>query len=803
MDDKKKPSFLDDIASEKPESFNEEVFMKTKKNYIPTIIFTIIALIVFAVIYVTMTKGAEIPDMAGWSQPEVYAWANTNNAIVVANEVYDMDIEQGILIQQQETVGTKIRRNGTITVTFSKGPNPTESIDFPDVKDMTLEEIKDWIDENKLTGVTIKEENNDTFEKGTVINYDFQDGNENNFVRKNRVKIYVSLGPEELKDTITVPDFSNKTKSEVVRWATSNKIEVEYEEAYNEYVDNGKVVDQDVSGNMKMKRDHKLVITMSLGEPIIVPNFIGLTLKEASEMAELRKVKIYSINEISTKPEGTVLEQDIDAGSTINGQQLITLKVATENENVTLPNFVGLEKSEANTLAGIYDVKTFFVTKTSTEEEGIVIEQSIASGVTIDKETLVTIYVSSGDVSVPEFVGMKKQEAELLADTENVTLVFDVEPTADYENDTIISQSVEAGNTVSSSTKVMLTVAENNGVKVPNFNTMTKAQVELWASQNNTEVSIIEAYSDVVAIGNLFNQNYIDDYVPGDSKLTVYLSLGKVPVEDFFGKTKIDLYSWQKDVNDNGGFITVNIYEDNNSSQPAGTIVKQTVKNDLVSTHSSLDFWISTANINNSIPDLTNMAINLAEDWCIDNGIKYEVVEKYSDDVEKGVLFGQNYMNQALPSGETLELYKSIGRIFFPNFPSKKAVVSWVNKANLNGAKITLVYEYDSTTNDKADTVLGQEFMQEYIDVGTTVHITLKAPSTIEIPDVVGKSLSEAKQLMEDNHLEVKITYVYVNEENAIKFPKNTIIGQSQEGEVSFDERSVIDLTVSNGAKYD
>ncbi len=803
MEEKKK-SFLDDLAAEKPESFNEEVFIKSKRNYVPLIILSTLAIIIFSVLYFTFTKGSLVPDMTDWKEQEVYAWANANHGTVVKEDAYSLETADGILISQDIAPGAKLRRNGTLKVVISRGPDPNEEINFPDIKSMNLDDIETWISDNQLQGVTIKKENNSVFDKDTVISYEFTDGSESNFLRKNRMKIYVSLGKEELKDTITVPNLSGKVKGDVIGWASENNIDVEVLEDYNEYVEYGKVYHQSIEGNTKMKRDDKLTVTLSLGKAIIVPSFVGLQRDEALDIAKLDNMELFFKNQISTKKEGTIISQDIEPGTTVSSKELVTITVAASSDMVIVPDLVGLDQSEASTLASLYNIRTFFVTKSSTEKSGKVIDQSHSKGTSISSETLVTIYVSSGDVSLPDFVGLSKDDAGLLAEEFDLTLIFKEEDSASVVKDQILSQSIDPETVIDKDTKLILTIANNNGHIVPNFDSMTRTQVELWASSHDTPIQFVEEYSNYAESGVCFKQNYENQYLPGNESLLVYQSLGRIPISDFTGQSKITLGEWLNEVNSKGGNIDLNILTSTSTTKPQGTIVGQSIVNDYVLTGTRIDVWVAGSSINNTIPDFTGLKEEKAIEWCDNNNVNYSIVDRYSSDYPKERICGQNITGKSLSTGEPLLLYRSIGPLYMPSFVGrgKADLVKWINEQNLLGAGITLDFTYVYSGNNYKDIVNNQSVSQENIDTDSILRVVLTAPEYVDVPDFTNMTLSDAIEKLESMDVKYETKYIYVSESAAVDAPKDTIINQSSSGEMKFQGHEPIVFTVSNGAKY-
>ncbi len=802
MDENKK-SFLDDLAAEKPESFNEEVFIKSKRNYVPIIVLSTLVIAIFGILYFTFTKGSVVPDMTDWKEQEVYAWANANHGTIVKEDTYSLDIPEGILISQDIAAGKKLRRNGTLKVTISRGADPNEKINFPDIKAMNLKEIESWIEDNQLQGVTVKKENNSVFEKDSVISYEFTDGSESNFLRKNRLKIFVSLGKEELKDTITVPNLTGKLKGDVIQWASEYNIDVEILEDYNEYVEYGKVYHQSIEGNTKMKRDDKLTITLSLGKAIIVPSFVGLHRDEALDIAKLNNMELFFKNQISSKKEGTIIEQDVEPGSKVSSKELITITVAATSDMIIVPNLVGLDQSEASTLASLYNMKTFFVTKSSTEKSGKVIEQSHSSGSNISSDTLVTIYVSSGDIALPDFIGLSKNEADLIADENDLSIIFKEENSSTIAKDEILEQSIMPKTIISKDTKLILTVADNNGHLVPDFSSMTKNEIEAWASSHDTNIKFVEEYSNTVPLGQCFKQNYINSYVPSNDSLLVSESLGLVPIDNFQNKSKLELSEWLNEVNAKGGQLTINTFYSYDSTQPEGTVVDQSVINDFITTGSTIDVWVAASNVNNTVPDFTWVPTIKATEWCNTNGVSYKVIERYSSDITFGYILGQNITNQAISSGESLVLYQSIGPLKISSFVgrTKQELLTWVNNANLAGANINLSFDYSYKRNYIKDLVLSQSIKPGDSVLNSDLSVVISSEEYMKIPDFTNMQLSEAIQILNDLGLEYETQYLYVSEAASSLSPVGTVLSQNITGEIKYEEIDTITLSVSRGSK--
>jgi beta-lactam-binding protein with PASTA domain len=805
MDHNLKPnkSFIDNLAPEKPESFEEEVFVKQKKNYIPTIIVTLVILIVGSVLFTTFTKGSTMPDMTGWTENDAYNWAKTNNATIVRKDIYSLTHENGMLISQLESEGTKINRNGAINLTFSKGADPNELIAFPDLKEMTLQQVNQWINDNKLAGVYIVKENSTVFEKDTVINYELIDGSESSFIRKNRLKIYISLGSKEMSETVVVPDFSGKTKGDIVKWAKDNSIEVSYQEQFDDYVAYGQVVTQSIASQTKMKRTDPLEVTISLGKEITVPSFVGITRNEATNLATLYGITIHFTAQVSTKESGTILDQDIAPSTSIHEKQLLTLTVATTSETVVIPNFVGLSSSEASALAGLHGISTFTVTADSTEKAGQIISQSVSVGSRLSKSDYITLTVSSGDLLIPDFTQLTRNEADVVAREQGISIQYNEVKTVEYDNHTIISQNKASGSAIPSTTTVILDVTVNSGVTVPDFSTMSKTEAEIWASNHSVQLSIIEEYSDTYEAGLFYNQNYKHQILPSDESLLVYRSLGKLGITDYTDQKKLDIINWQTDVNLKGASVTLEFIVVEDSIKPKGTITDQSIKSDTIILNQHITVWVSGNEQTVTVPDFSAVQESTLIAWCNNNQVNYIIEDRYSDDYVEGILFGQNYKNTSIPAGDKLIIYRSIGKLRIGNFvgKTKAEIEGFFNDANLKGANLEVVYGSKTSYSIPKGNILEQSVMSNYIQLGSKVSIILSAGKEVQMPELTGRSVDQAIELLESLDMEYSISYEYSEIHNGkALYSMNTVMSQSVKERSLVSQSKVIVIVVSLGA---
>ncbi|MFZ7120329.1 MAG: PASTA domain-containing protein [Eubacteriaceae bacterium] len=479
MSDKK--SFLESIAmdSEKPESFSEESFENvdpniTKKKYIGIGVALVVLIIaVSSIMYIT--SRVTVPDMTGWDINEAYEWAQKNSINLVINDIYDFDVEEDMLISQEEESDKKIKKNSSMTITVSLGPDGDESIEFPEIETMTASEIESWIEENKLSGAKIETEYSDLVEKDSVISYELLDGTEDDFKRKSRVTISISDGAEELSETVTVPDFSNGQVAQVITWGSENDVSINIEEVFDEYVNSGLVVYQSVTKETEMMRTDELTVKVSKGEAITVPNFTSMEKTQAEEWAKSNNVTLTIRERYSDSyNSGKIYSQSVSSGKKIvSGDEIV---IYYSLGKVDVSSFIGKTKLDILQWRDAVNENHGSITVVFSEEYGEsgtygkIVEQSVYDEI-VETGTTINVVISKGmKIVVPDLSSKTENEVNEIAKEMGLRCLFDYQyselinpedSTSDavVEKGKVISQSISANTIISDNDKVTVVIS--------------------------------------------------------------------------------------------------------------------------------------------------------------------------------------------------------------------------------------------------------------------------------------------------------------------------------------------------------
>jgi hypothetical protein len=200
---------------------------------------------------------------------------------------------------------------------------------------------------------------------------------------------------------------------------------------------------------------------------IDVPSVVGLQVREARE--KLRDLKLTPRTRLrsSTRAPGTVLDQQPDAGSTLDPGSVVVLDVAKRRPpaapaTVTVPLLVGTTAASAKTRLSSLGLHWSVVMRASERMRGIVLAQSPAAGAKLEKRRTVTLTVSSGpaQVSVPDVTGLDADSARVKLENAGFDVAVVDQPTSDPDQDgVVVDQDPLGGTEADNGSTVTITVA--------------------------------------------------------------------------------------------------------------------------------------------------------------------------------------------------------------------------------------------------------------------------------------------------------------------------------------------------------
>lgn len=211
-----------------------------------------------------------------------------------------------------------------------------------------------------------------------------------------------------------------------------------------------------------------------------VPSILGKTEAEAKELLSEKGLGLeFAGEEPSTEYEkGQIMMQEPAGGEMVDRNTTVSYTVSTGADTVPIPD---LENETAEDAAKkledlglkteqeyVYDIAV---------DEGKVSYTSPGKGTEVEKGSVVTLYISEGGeentddtssedkepVSMPDVRGMSLTSAQSMLESMGLAVKIETEENPDYDNDEVILQDIEPGQSIDQGTVITLTVNRRSG----------------------------------------------------------------------------------------------------------------------------------------------------------------------------------------------------------------------------------------------------------------------------------------------------------------------------------------------------
>lgn len=201
-----------------------------------------------------------------------------------------------------------------------------KDVKLPNLVGKTIEEAEQELNKSKLK-IEKKEEFNSEIEAGRIISQN-PPFIENYTVKENStVEVVVSKGTEMTK----VPKIIGMEYEEAEEEIKKYNLQAEKIDKVSKTVEKGIVIEQEPAENTEIKAGEKVKIYVSCGnglKQIVTQYVIGKTEKDAKELLTKDGLEVEVVNEEdTTKENGIVLKQSIEAGKTVDEGTKIIITV--------------------------------------------------------------------------------------------------------------------------------------------------------------------------------------------------------------------------------------------------------------------------------------------------------------------------------------------------------------------------------------------------------------------------------------------------------------------------------------------
>ncbi|MFG3151214.1 Stk1 family PASTA domain-containing Ser/Thr kinase [Streptomyces sp. NPDC048219] len=259
--------------------------------------------------YINSGQFTKVPPLL--SKPRAQAEDRLEEAgldVGPVKHAYSDTVERGTVISTDPGVGTRIRKNDSVSFTISDGP---DTVELPDVQGYKLDRARTVLEDEGLEPGMVTREFSDDVPRGFVISTDPKTGTE---VRAgSAVALVVSKGrPIDVPD-VTGDDLAD-ARAELED--AGLKVKVATEQVTSEY-DKGQVARQTPDPGSRAAEGDTVTLTVSKGpEMIEVPDVTGDSVDDAKRKLEDAGFGVKEDRGLLGLFGDTVKDQSVDGGDT-------------------------------------------------------------------------------------------------------------------------------------------------------------------------------------------------------------------------------------------------------------------------------------------------------------------------------------------------------------------------------------------------------------------------------------------------------------------------------------------------------
>lgn len=333
-------------------------------------------------------------------------------------------------------------------------------------------------------------------------------------------------------------------------------------------------------------------------------------------------------------------------------------------------------------------------------------------------------------IEMPNFVYQTKNDVVAWVkqqDIETTGVVFNEEYNFDYDEGTVLTQSVKEGSKVKQDVKLTFLLSKgadpNELVSVPDLKSMSKQDVKDWISENKlTKTKISTAYSDEVEEDEVIDYKFTgcdEDSFTRSSTLKINVSKGKAPagkvsVDDFVNKPYSTVETWAKEKK-----VKLSKTEDYSDKVEKGSVISQSISSGKTMDEGDTLYVVVSKGKAIVMEDFsTYKDEEEIKKWATKNDVTVEIKKHYAGEDIGTVISQSPKAGASLTDKDHIEVIISLGTlkesVFFEKYPKgadKQDLKEWIAEINKSGLDFTIghgVEEYSETV-DK-DNIISIEF---------------------------------------------------------------------------------------------
>lgn len=439
----------------------------------------------FSGIFSVFQSQAGVPDVIGLKKEQAELTLQESGfKVQYANYIENENIPKDCIYNQSPGANVEQKKGDCVYLSISCGILEKKMIDAvgydvgaiqEKLEGLGLEVQKSQVSGEAAAGAapgTVIRQIVDTEEipEGTVINEGMV------------VTLEISEGAGDLIDpnsSSTVSELTGQAFTDARTTAGENKYYVrKVAEVFSDSAEKGVVVKQQITSGETVAQGTIVDLTVSKGNQIEIPFFIGKTLTEAQELAQEREIKLdIRYQESETVVQDFVISQSADMGTAIHYQDSVTIYVSEGADGLDvddealndLRNNPPLPSGGSSRASGSRSTTRAAGHTNRRNENTALAEEAAAER---EEETpYEDLPETGGEASdnrtayVPNVSGMTLEEAAAALAREDLAAETTYAFSAAVQENRVISQGVAMGNAVEPGSRIPITVSK--GVRAP------------------------------------------------------------------------------------------------------------------------------------------------------------------------------------------------------------------------------------------------------------------------------------------------------------------------------------------------
>jgi len=452
----------------------------------------------------------------------------------------------------------------------------------------TLTYSQNYCKENNLDIEEIYEYS-DVIEQYHIISQDVAVGTFTKDISK--ITFIISNGPNYQKEVI-VPSFIGWKFEDVIKYIEENflnNVEINFIESTKTP---NTVINQNGSGSMKRNDLIKLDFALDEINDIEIIDFTNKSLLYSTSWLKMNGFKYeieYVYNDNVSK--NYVVNQNVKNEVKNPKEDTIKLTVS-KGQMIVLPDINEMSQDELNKWIMDNNLKINYTESYSEEiPSGDIINSNLEKGEVIEVGDTLNVTISKGKLEMIKLTTLT--DFYIWADQNKVNYDIEYEYSNDIKKDEIIKASHKTGDLIKEDDTVIIYVSKGKSVTIPNFVSMSKANIQTKCNELNLSCSFsYGGYTDTIKKDIATKQSKPSGTkVSEGTNLVITLSSGiheKITIPNFVGKSKTEITNTCKKIG-----LTCNFaYQSSFSSTAKDVAVKQS-KTGTVNKGSSISITLS------------------------------------------------------------------------------------------------------------------------------------------------------------------------------------------------------------------